>query len=105
MFHNTVNCNYSAITYLQHHPYLRWHQFDFKLYLLGYFFHPSYRGKGLKDGVFHQIVYWSIEILINNVDGKKNLASELILQMSDYKDYKEPYEYEYVSRKYLIESW
>ncbi|CAB4436449.1 unnamed protein product [Rhizophagus irregularis] len=47
---------------------LRWHQFNFKLYLLGYFFHPSYRGKELKDGVFRQIVYWSIEILINSVD-------------------------------------
>jgi RimJ/RimL family protein N-acetyltransferase len=36
---------------------LRWRQFDFKLYLLGYFFHPSHRGKGLKEGVFRQIVY------------------------------------------------
>jgi hypothetical protein len=72
---------------------------------LGYFFHPSHRGKGLKEGDFHQIVYWSIEILINNIDGGKNSASKLILQMSDYKDYKEPYNYEYVSRKYSIESW
>ncbi|PKB99107.1 hypothetical protein RhiirA5_430279 [Rhizophagus irregularis] len=74
-------------------------------YLLGYFFHPSYRGKGLKDGIFRQIVYWSIKILINSVDGGKNSASELILQMSDYKDYKEPYEYKYVYRKYSIKSW
>jgi hypothetical protein len=59
----------------------------------------------LKEGVFRQIVHWSIEILVNNVDGGKNSASELILQMSDYKDYKEPYKYEYVSRKYSIESW
>ncbi|PKY60258.1 hypothetical protein RhiirA4_430989 [Rhizophagus irregularis] len=29
------------------------------------------RGKELKDGVFRQIVYWSIEILINSVDGEK----------------------------------
>ena len=65
---------------------LRWSQFDFKLYLLGYFFHLLYRGNGLKEGVFRQICHWSIEILINNVNGGKNSASELVLQMSDYKD-------------------
>ena len=27
---------------------LRWSQFDFKLYMLGFFFHPLYRGKELK---------------------------------------------------------
>ena len=84
---------------------LRWSQFDFKLYLLGYFFHPSYRGNGLKEGVFRQICHWSIEILINNVNGGKNSASELVLQMSDYKDYKEPYEYVYNPGRYSIESW
>ena len=84
---------------------VRWSQFDFKLYLLGYFFHPSYRGKGLKDGVFRQIVHWSVELLINSVNGGKNSASELVLQMADYKDFKAPYEYAYNPGRYSVESW
>jgi hypothetical protein len=83
---------------------LRWSQFDFKLYLLGYFFHPSYRGKGLKEGVFRQIVHWSVEILINNINGGINSASELVLQMADYKDFQAPYEYKY-KPGYKVESW
>jgi hypothetical protein len=83
---------------------VRWSQFNFKLYLLGYFFHPSFREKGLRDGIFRQIVHWSVEILINNINGEKNLANELILQMADYKDYKTPYEYAYNSRRYKVES-
>lgn len=84
---------------------LRWSQFDFRLYLLGYFFHPLYRGKGLKIGVFRQICHWSIELLINNFDGGKNSANKLVGQMADYKDFKAPYEFEYVPGIFSVESW
>ncbi|CAB5368067.1 unnamed protein product [Rhizophagus irregularis] len=82
---------------------LRWSQFNFKLYLLGYFFHPSYRGKGLKIGVFCQICHWSIELLINNISGGKNSANKLVGQMADYKDFKVPYEFEYIPGTFSIE--
>ena len=76
----------------------RWSQFNFRLYILGYFFHPLYRGKGLKIRIFRQICYWSIELLINKVSCKKNSANQLVGQMSDYKDYKKPYEFEYIAK-------
>jgi hypothetical protein len=84
---------------------LRWKQFDFRLYILGYFFNPSYRGKGLKIGVFRQICHWSIELLVNNINGGKNSANQLVGQMADYKDYKKPYEFEYSQSAFSIESW
>jgi hypothetical protein len=83
---------------------LRWSQFDFKLYMLGFFFHPLYRGKGLKIGIFRQICHWAIELLINKVNGGKNSANQLVAQMSDYKDYKKPYEFGYVDT-YSVASW
>lgn len=83
---------------------LRWSQFDFKLYMLGFFFHPLYRGKGLKIGIFRQICHWAIELLINKVNGGKNSANQLVAQMSDYKDYKKPYEFGYVDT-YSVGSW
>src|SRR5207249_3389485 len=83
---------------------LRLSQFDFKLYMLCFFFHPLYRGKGLKIGIFRQICHWAIELLINKVNGGKNSANQLVAQMSDYMDYKKPYEFGYVNT-YSIGSW
>ena len=74
--------------------------------MLGYFFHPSYKGKGLKIGIFCQICHWSIELLINNVSGEKNSANQLVGQMSDYKDYKKPYEFKYIPKStFSVDSW
>ena len=84
---------------------LRWSQFDFKLYMLGYFFHPLYRGKGLKLGIFRQICHWSIELLVNNVNGGEKSANQLVGQMADYKDYKKPYEFKYVTGTFSVDSW
>src|SRR6059058_1244520 len=72
--------------------------------MLGFFFHPLYRGKGLKIGIFRQICHWAIELLINKVNGGKNSANQLVAQMSDYKDYKKPYEFGYVDT-YSVASW
>ena len=60
------------------------------------FFNPLYRGKGLKIRIFWQICHWTIELLINKVNGGKNSANQLVAQMLDYKDYKKPYEFGYV---------
>src|SRR5437764_7429296 len=68
------------------------------------FFHPLYRGKGLKIRIFRQICHWAIELLINKVNGGKNSANQLVAQMSDYKDYKKPYEFGYVDT-YSVASW
>src|SRR5215510_2497945 len=74
--------------------------------MLGYFFHPLYKGKGLKTGIFHQICHWSIKLLINNVGDGKNSANHLVGQMSDYKNYKRLYEFEYIpGSTFSVNSW
>ncbi|CAG8796030.1 35314_t:CDS:2, partial [Racocetra persica] len=40
----------------------RWKEFDIKTYLLAYFLHPKYRGKGIKGSLFHQMLYTALEI-------------------------------------------
>ncbi|PKC01421.1 hypothetical protein RhiirA5_381738 [Rhizophagus irregularis] len=47
----------------------------------------------------------SIELLINNISGGKNLANKLVGQMANYKDFKVPSEFEYIPRTFSIESW
>jgi len=73
--------------------------------MLGYFFHPLYRGKGLKLGIFRQICHWSIELLVNNVNGGEKSANQLVGQMADYKDYKKLYEFKYVTGTFSVDSW
>ena len=68
----------------------------FQVIYVRLFFHPLYRGKGLKIVIFRQICHWAIELLINKVNGGKNSANQLVAQISDYKDYKKPYEFGYV---------
>ena len=82
----------------------RWSQFDFKLYILGYFFHPQYRGKGFKIGIFRKVCHWAIELLVNSINGGKNSANQLVAQMADYRDFKKPYEFGFVNT-YSVDSW
>src|SRR6266480_216036 len=76
----------------------------FQVIYVRLFFHPLYRGKGLKIGIFRKICHWAIELLINKVNGGRNSANQLVAQMSDYKDYKKPYESGYIDT-YSVDSW
>ena len=44
----------------------RWRQFDFELYLLSYFLHPKYRGKGLIPETYQIIQKKSFDIMVKN---------------------------------------
>src|SRR2546429_7006069 len=76
----------------------------FQVIYVRLFFHLLYRGKGLKIGIFRQICYWTIELLINKVNGGRNSANQLVAQMSNYKNYKKSYEFGYIDT-YSVDSW
>ena len=82
----------------------RWKQFDFKLYLLAYFLHPKYRGKGLIPETY-QIIQRKALILWKNIGGGSNSALILAIQMNNYDEYKSPYHFPYTDKLQTPQSW
>ncbi|CAJ0851878.1 10050_t:CDS:2, partial [Entrophospora sp. SA101] len=60
--------------------------------------------KGLKIDIFRQICHTAINFWIE-MGGGKNSASQLVAQLSAYKNYTKPYEFEFVHDLHTIESW
>lgn len=83
----------------------RWKQFDFRLYMLAYLLHPSYRGKGFRQSVYRKVVYWAIENVWMKMDGGKNSSAVLIAQLASYRNREAPYNDEYISTYYTVQSW
>jgi len=75
-----------------------WKEFDITMYLLAYFLHPKYRGKGMKDSVFHQILCTALEIWKKITNGKGGVTSAniLIAQLKKYDAYEPPYNFTFV---------
>ncbi|CAG8794498.1 17448_t:CDS:2, partial [Cetraspora pellucida] len=73
----------------------RWKEFDIKFYILAYFLHPKYRGKGMKDPVFHQILYTALEIW-KKIGGGLASANTLVAQIKKYDAFEPPYNYIFV---------
>ncbi|EXX54245.1 hypothetical protein RirG_236360 [Rhizophagus irregularis DAOM 197198w] len=82
----------------------RWKQFDFELYLLAYFLHPKYRGKGLIPETY-QIIQRKALTLWQKIGGGSNSALALAIQMNDYDNYKSPYNFSYVDELQTSSSW
>ncbi|CAB4494315.1 unnamed protein product [Rhizophagus irregularis] len=82
----------------------RWKQFDFELYLLAYFLHPKYRGKGLIPETY-QIIQKKALTLWQKIGGSSNSALALAIQMNDYDNYKSPYNFPYIDELQTFSSW
>ncbi|RIB10241.1 hypothetical protein C2G38_2265235 [Gigaspora rosea] len=57
-----------------------WKQFDITTYLLAYFLHPKYRGKGCKDKVFREICLHAMKIWQNC--GAKDNSYRILLNIN-----------------------
>ncbi|CAG8744948.1 16843_t:CDS:2, partial [Gigaspora margarita] len=62
----------------------RYDEFLHPLYILAYYIHPQYRGKGLKDNGFHQAALTSIK-LWQNLGYTKSESNELVAQMCRFE--------------------
>ncbi|CAG8679261.1 13456_t:CDS:2, partial [Ambispora gerdemannii] len=58
----------------------RYKEFLHPLYILAYYIHPQYRGKGLKDNGFHKATLTSLE-LWQNLGHTRSEGEELIAQL------------------------
>jgi hypothetical protein len=82
----------------------RWNQFDFELYLLAYFLHPKYRGKGLIAETY-QIVQRKALMIWKKIGGGSKTALALAIQMNNYDAFKSPYNFPYVADLQTPQSW
>ncbi|RIB08731.1 hypothetical protein C2G38_2210860, partial [Gigaspora rosea] len=73
----------------------RYDEFLHPLYILAYYIHPQYRGKGLKDNGFHQAALTSIE-LWQNLGHTKSESDELVAQMRRFEANLPPFDLPYV---------
>jgi hypothetical protein len=51
------------------------------------------------------VVFWAIENIWLKMGGGKNSSQILIAQLVSYRDKKAPYDYEFISSYYSVESW
>jgi hypothetical protein len=83
----------------------RWRQFDFELYLLSYFLHPKFRGKGLIPETY-QIIQKKALTLWSKLGGGSKSALALAIQMNNYDALKSPYNFPYSDEFYQNpQSW
>ena len=75
----------------------RWKEFNIKFYLLAYFLHPKYRGKGIKDLVFHQILHTALEIW-KKISSELACTNLLVVQIKIYDIFEPPYNYTFIER-------
>ncbi|RIB06304.1 hypothetical protein C2G38_2046896 [Gigaspora rosea] len=82
----------------------RWAEFDTDFYLLAYFLHPKYRGKGLTSEIFQKILQKALSIW-KSQGGKENSARELIAQIHNYDLKKPPYNSLFQDHIELLKTW
>ena len=82
----------------------RWNQFDFELYLLAYFLHPKYHGKGLIPETY-QIVQKKALTIWKKIGGGSKTAYTLAVQMNNYDAFKPPYNFPYNVELQTPQSW
>ena len=82
----------------------RWKEFDIELYLLAYFLHPKYHGKGLIPETF-QLIQRKALSLWSNLGGGAKSALILAIQINNYDGYKSPYNFSYMDELQTPQSW
>jgi len=82
----------------------RWSEFDTDLYLLAYFLHPKYRGKGLVAEIFQRILRKALDIW-KSQGGREKSARELVAQIHNYDLHKSPYDSLFQEHLELPETW
>ncbi|CAG8696801.1 19986_t:CDS:2, partial [Dentiscutata erythropus] len=82
----------------------KWAEFDIDLFLLGYFFHPYFWGKGFLPGVFHRVCHTAVSIWLK-LDGEKYSSAQLLSQMTSYKQYEDPYNILFDFYNSSVQNW
>ena len=82
----------------------RWAEFDTDFYLLAYFLHPKYRGRGLTSEMFERIFRKAL-IIWKSQGGGDNSARELIAQIHNYDLQNSPYHSVFQDHIELPETW
>ncbi|CAG8837265.1 21199_t:CDS:1, partial [Cetraspora pellucida] len=82
----------------------RWAEFDTDFYLLAYFLHPKYHGKGLVSEAFQKIYQRALTIW-KSLDGGDSSARELIAQIHNYDFRLPPYNSFFQDHLELPEIW
>ncbi|CAG8465990.1 7040_t:CDS:2 [Racocetra persica] len=82
----------------------RWKEFDIKFYILAYFLHLKYRGKGMRSSVFHQVVYTALEIW-KKIGGGLASANILIAQIKMYDAFEPPYNFTFMENIESPRTW
>ncbi|CAG8824774.1 13109_t:CDS:2, partial [Cetraspora pellucida] len=83
----------------------RWKEFDIKTYLLAYFLHPKYRGKGMKTLIFHEILCTALEIWKKIGSKSVTSANILIAQIKKYNAYEAPYKFTFMEEIESPQTW
>ncbi|CAG8760223.1 6013_t:CDS:2, partial [Rhizophagus irregularis] len=65
----------------------RWKQFDHELYLLAYFLHPKFRGKGFIPKTYQLLIQRKAFALWSKMGGGLKSAFTLAVQMNNYDDF------------------
>ncbi|CAG8781221.1 1271_t:CDS:2, partial [Racocetra fulgida] len=79
----------------------RWAEFDIDLFLLGYFFHPYFR---FLPGVFCRVCHTALSIWLK-MDGGKYSSTQLLSQMTSYKQYEDPYDISFDLYSSSVQNW
>ncbi|RIB06233.1 ribonuclease H-like domain-containing protein [Gigaspora rosea] len=82
----------------------RWAEFDTDFYLLAYFLHPKYHGKGLTSEIFQKILQKALSIW-KSQGGGENSARELTAQIHNYDLKKPSYNSLFQDHLELPETW
>ncbi|PKC50340.1 hypothetical protein RhiirA1_486649, partial [Rhizophagus irregularis] len=64
-----------------------WKQFDHELYLLAYFLHPKFRGKGFIPKTYQLLIQRKAFALWSKMGGGLKSAFTLAVQMNNYDDF------------------
>ncbi|UZO14852.1 uncharacterized protein OCT59_006296 [Rhizophagus irregularis] len=83
----------------------RWKQFDTDLYLLAYFFHPTYRGDSLTHNTFKKVVLRKALEIWKQTGGGETSAKILKSQMSLYKNREPPFDDDFVESVDTVKNW
>ena len=82
----------------------RWKEFDVETYILAYFLHPKFRGKGMRPRVFQSIIRRALEIW-KKLGGGETSAQVLVAQIHNYDAFKMPYNFTYMENIETPATW
>ncbi|CAG8664331.1 9144_t:CDS:2 [Dentiscutata erythropus] len=83
----------------------RWKEFDFELYLLSFFLHPTYRGDFLEVGIYKNYVFRKAMEIWKKIGGGDISAGILKFQLNLYKNHRSPFEDEFIPSTDMVTDW